>query len=95
MGDDIQIVEYKEIKDKFSNEQIHDFINLSMHQFIGKPLKIRQDCYQIEEYYLKNKGNFWIAIDTQKHEIIGSIALENRENIGTVKRFYVNKIINA
>mgnify|MGYP004456857083 FL=1 len=68
------------------------FINECMHKFIGRPYKERIDVSNINEYYIKNKGNFWLAIDCKTKEIIGTIAIENRDNkSGILKRFYVNE----
>ncbi len=82
---DIKIIEYNE---KY-NKKVNDFVNLSMHIFIGRPFKQREDLINIKKYYIENGGNFWIAID--KDNIIGTIALENRDTIGILKRFYVDK----
>ena len=82
---DIKIIEYSE---KYSKE-INDFINWSMYNFIGRKFKQREDLIDINEYYIKNGGNFWIAI--YKNKIIGTIALENRNKFGILKRFYVDK----
>lgn len=81
----IKIIEYNE---KYNNE-INDFVNWSMHIFIGRPFKQREDLINIKEYYIKNGGNFWIATDRNK--IVGTIALENRNTIGILKRFYIDK----
>lgn len=89
MQDNVQIIEYKYINNRFTNELIHDFINQSMHKFIGRPLKEREDCYNIEKHYLKNGGNFWIAVN--KDKIIGTIGLENRGNSGYLRRLYVDE----
>lgn len=62
-----------------------------MYKFINRPYKVRQDVANIEEHYIKNGGNFWLAIDTNFDKIIGTIGLEKRENIGIVRRFYVQE----
>ena len=72
-------------------EEINDFVNESMHKFINKPYKIRKDVADIEKHYIKNGGNFWLAVDTKSNKIIGTIGLVKRENIGIVKRFYVQE----
>ena len=83
----IKIIKYQnEFKD-----EICTFINDSMFTFIDRPYKDRPDVSNIEEYYLKNNGNFWLAIDVKTKKIIGSIALENKDKYGILKRFYVNK----
>ncbi len=81
----IKIIEYNE---KHSKE-VNNFVNWSMHNFIGRPFKQREDLNNIKEYYIKNGGNFWIATDADK--IVGTIALENRDTIGILKRFYIDK----
>jgi uncharacterized HAD superfamily protein/GNAT superfamily N-acetyltransferase len=83
----IKIIKYQ---NEFKNE-ICAFINESMFTFIDRPYKDRPDVSNIEEYYLKNNGNFWLAIDVKTKKIIGSIALENKDKYGILKRFYVNK----
>lgn len=83
----IKYIEY----DNIYLEEINDFINESMCKFINRPYKIRQDVANIEEHYIKNGGNFWLAIDTSVNKIIGTIGLEKRENIGIVRRFYVQE----
>lgn len=87
----IEIIEYKDINKKFCDKEINDFINENIYIAIGKPFKQRSDLINIEEYYIKNGGNFWIAIDIKENKIIGSIALEKREDKGILKRFYVHK----
>lgn len=89
MENSIQIIEYKNVPKKFSNQLIHEFVDLSMHHFIGRPFKVRNDVMQIEDYYIKNGGNFWIAVDKEK--IVGTIALEKRQKKGILKRFYVDE----
>ena len=83
----IKITQYKE---KYK-DNVCLFINECMHNFIGRPYKERPDVSNIEEYYLKNNGNFWLAIDVKSDKIVGSIAIENRDKYGILKRFYVSK----
>ena len=76
---------------KYSNE-VCNFVNESMHKFIGREFKERPDVSNIYDYYIKNNGNFWLAIDIRKEKIIGTIALENRnDKYGILKRFYVDE----
>ncbi len=91
MEDNIEIVEYKNINRKFSNEKIHEFINFNMHKFIGKPLKRRDDVINIQKYYIEKGGNFWIAIDKGENKIVGTIAFEKRNEKGILKRLYVDE----
>ena len=84
-----KIVSYTKANDY--DFDIHNFINESMHQFIGRPYKNREDVLNIYEYYLKNNGNFWIAYDVKNYEILSTIALENRKDYAILKRFYVRE----
>ena len=78
-------------EDKYKTE-VCNFINESMHKFIGRDYKERPDVLNINEYYIKNNGNFWLAIDVKTKKVIGTIALENRKNeYGILKRFYVDQ----
>lgn len=72
------------------SEQISQFINESMNIFINRPYKIRKDIIHIEDYYLKNGGCFWCAVDIKTDKIIGTIAFEKQNDIGILKRFYVS-----
>lgn len=72
--------------------EVCNFINESMHKFIGRDYKERPDVLNINDFYIKNAGNFWLAIDVKTKQVIGTIALENRDNkYGILKRFYVDE----
>ena len=83
-----KIIKFDECKFKID---VNKFVSECMHQFIGRPYKDRPDVMNIEDYYLKNKGQFWIAYDVRNKELIGTIALENRGEYGILKRFYIKK----
>ena len=89
LNEKIEIIDYINLNNRFTNNQIHDFINTCMYEFLNRPFKELKDIIDINGYYIKNGGNFWIAID--KDIIIGIIALENRGNIGILKRLYIKK----
>ena len=88
---DIKIVEYKDLDDNITNEIINDFINVNMNYFLGREFKRREDIINIENYYIKNGGNFWVAIDKKHNIIVGTIAVEVKDGKGVLKRFYVDK----
>ena len=85
--EEIKYIEY----DNIYLEEINTFINESMYKFINLPYEVRQDVAEIEQYYIKNGGNFWVAIDKKLNKVIGTIGLEKREHIGIVKRFYIQE----
>lgn len=83
----INYIEY----DNIYAEDIHTFVNESMHKFINRPYKIREDVANIEKIYINDGGNFWIALETNTNKIVGTIGLEKRGNIGIVRRFYIQE----
>ena len=83
-----RVVRFDDCKLKFD---INNFISECMHNFIGRPYKDRPDIMDIENYYLKNNGQFIIAYDVKEKQIVGTIALENRGQYGILKRFYVKE----
>ena len=87
MNEQVEIIEYKNFNNRFSNNQILEFINTCMYEFLNRPFKELKDIIDIEGHYINSGGNFWIAIDNKK--IIGTIALENRGDKGILKRLYI------
>ena len=81
----IKIIDYINFNNRFTNNQIHDFINTCMYEFLNRPFKELKDIIDIDGYYIKNGGNFWIAINEDK--IIGTITLENRANVLAIYNF--------
>lgn len=91
--DSIHILPIKDIKlhDHEINSKIGTFINECMKTYIGRPYKDRPDIINLEDYYLKNNGQFLIAYDTLTRQIVGTIAIQNKDHYGILKRFYVKK----
>ena len=81
----MEIIEYKNLNNRFTGNQILEFINTCMYEFLNRPFKELKDIIDIEGYYIKSGGNFWIAINEDK--IIGTIALENRANVLAIYNF--------
>lgn len=84
------IVKIIDFNDKHRTK-VCSFINECMHYFIGRPYKERPDVSNIKEYYYKNNGKFWLAIDVKTDKLVGTIALENHNTYGILKRFYVSE----
>lgn len=81
----IRIIKYN---DDYARETM-SFVNHSMHFFIHRPYKKIDDLLNINDYYIKNGGIFYLALCND--QVIGTIGLENSGDIGIVKRFYVAK----
>ena len=84
----MEIIEYKDLNNRFTNSQIRDFIDICMYEFLNRQFEDLQDVMDMEEHYIKNGGNFWIAVD--KDKIIGTIALENRANVLVIYNFFLS-----
>ena len=84
----MEIIEYKNLNNRFTNSQIRDFIDACMYEFLNREFEDLQDVMDMEEHYIKNGGNFWIAVD--KDKIIGTIALENRANVIVIYNFFLS-----
>ena len=81
----MEIIEYKNLNSRFTGNQILEFINTCMYEFLNRPFKELKDIIDIEGHYIKSGGNFWIAINEDK--IIGTITLENRANVLAIYNF--------
>ena len=85
----IKIVEY----DERYQEQIVDLILKIQNEEYAINLGIDEqpDLLNIEEEYILNGGNFWVAIDGDV-KVIGTIALLKKErSVGVLKKFFVEK----
>ena len=60
----MEIIEYKNLNNRFTNSQIREFIDTCMYEFLNRQFEDLQNV--MEEHYIKNSGNFWIAVDKDK-----------------------------
>lgn len=57
---------------------------------INLPIEEQPDLLDVNAYYFKNGGKFWIAVEDE--ELIGTIALMNKNNgNGVLKKFFVRQ----
>ena len=68
---------------------VNSFVSECMTYFLGRAGKDRPDCMDIEGYYQKAGGNFWLAVEAETGRLVGSIALERDGDKGIMKRYYV------
>ena len=68
---------------------VNQFISECMTLFLGRAGKDRPDCVDIEGYYQRSGGNFWLAIEEETNTLVGTIALEREGDKGIMKRYYV------
>ena len=66
-------------------------LNIQNNEFnVPVTLNDQPDLLDIESYYLKQHGNFWIALDDEK--LIGTIALIDIDNAqGALRKMFVHK----
>lgn len=83
----MEIIPYS---DKYKESTIKLIMDILEIEFGRHSKSGRPDLYRITEVYQKNKGNFWIAVETDK--VVGTIALSDYgKNRGYLERFYVAK----
>lgn len=58
---------------------------------VGISLEEQQDILNIDSHYIKNGGNFWVALN-EKNEVVGTIGLEKKTyEVCILKKFFVYK----
>lgn len=72
------------------NDEISNFISYCKYYFTKSPYQKWNDIINLESYYFKNSGMFYLAIDVKTKKIVGSIGLENMNDYGILKRFYID-----
>jgi GNAT superfamily N-acetyltransferase len=76
---------------EFEQQVIEFILNIQQNEF-GVPVTIadQPDLLDVENFYCKGKGNFWIATDNKK--LIGSIALIDTGNRqSALRKMFVHK----
>ena len=89
------MIKYLQFKEQYS-EQVYNLIkNLMINDLkidIDTVLKITKDLENINDNYIKNGGNFWIALDEDRNEVVGTVAIMKLDELNAeFKRFYVRK----
>lgn len=76
---------------KYDNEIIPLILNIQNNEAgIGLSLQEQPDLLDIEQYYLQNGGEFWIALSGDN--VIGTIGLMIKEQqCAVLKKFFVKK----
>lgn len=83
----IEIISYS---DKFKAQTISFIFDILENEFGHHSKSGRPDLHNISNYYQKNGGNFWLAVDNGN--VVGTIALSNYgDKNGFLERFYVKK----
>lgn len=89
------MITYLKFEEKYSIQVYNLVYNIMTEELkIDKKVvvEITKDLKNIKSNYLKNDGNFWIAIDNQTGEVIGTVAILKINNEeAEFKRFYVRK----
>jgi N-acetylglutamate synthase-like GNAT family acetyltransferase len=81
----MNIIEYKE---DYKKEVINLILYVQNIEFnVGISIDDQPDILDINTNYLK----FWIAIDNNSNKVIGCIGLQEKNEIGVMKKFFVYK----
>lgn len=77
-------------KDEYKEEVIKLILDIQNKEAgIGVSLQEQPDLNDIESFYIKGGGYFWIALN-EKNEVIGTIGLANKnDGYGILKKFFV------
>jgi len=76
---------------KFQQEVIELVLNIQQNEFnVPVTINDQPDLMNIENFYCKKNGNFWIALDGEK--VVGTIALIDIENKQVcLRKMFVDK----
>ena len=82
-----EIISYSE---KYKEQTVDFIFDILENEFGHHSESGRPDLHDISNYYQKNGGNFWLAVDNGS--VAGTIALSNHgDKNGFLERFYVKK----
>jgi putative acetyltransferase len=85
------MIEIIPFESRFTEKIIELILNIQQNEF-NVPITIhdQQDLLDIDRYYQKDNGNFWIAIDD--NNVVGTIALiDCGQGVGTIRKMFVKK----
>jgi N-acetylglutamate synthase-like GNAT family acetyltransferase len=76
---------------KYQQEVIDLILNIQQNEFnVPVTIKDQPDLLDVENFYCKNNGNFWIALENDK--VIGTIALIDIDNKQScLRKMFVHK----
>ena len=81
----------EEYQEKYKEGIAQLILNIQQNEFnIPVTLSDQPDLLNIENVYLKKKGNFWVAVETE--QVIGTIALIDMDkNQAALRKMFVHK----
>ena len=81
----------EEYQEKYKEGIAQLILNIQQNEFnIPVTLNDQPDLLNIEKVYLKNKGNFWVAVENM--QVIGTIALIDIDNKqAALRKMFVHK----
>jgi N-acetylglutamate synthase-like GNAT family acetyltransferase len=82
----------KQYEEKFKEDIIELILHIQQKEF-GVPVTLQDqpDLQQIPSFYIKEKGNFWVAVDDDD-QVIGTLALIDIGNEqGCIRKMFVKQ----
>lgn len=88
----ITYLQFKEIYTKQVYNLIYNIMLKELKIDSNLLSNIARDLENIREAYINKGGNFWIAIDTETNDVVGSVGILKIDNCtAEFKRFYVRE----
>jgi len=89
------MIKYKQFKDKYSNQVynlIHDIMIEELNMDEETIQNTTKDLKDIKNEYFNKEGKFWIAVDEEIDEVVGTVAIKRIDkDSAEFKRYYVKK----
>jgi len=89
------MIKYLQYENKYYtqvNNLIKNIMTNELKINIDIIVKTTSDLKNINEYYINNEGNFWLAIDNKTNEVVGTVGILKLDKVNAeFKRFYVLK----
>lgn len=83
-------IEIKTFSENLINEVLTLILNIQQNEFnISIKLEDQPDLFEIENFYRKNGGEFWVAMINK--EVVGTIAMLRINDIGVIRKMFVKK----
>lgn len=78
--------------DRYKEEVIKLILHVQNVEYgVGISVEEQPDILDIQSYYIKDGGNFWVALN-DNDEVVGSIGLQKKTNeVAVLKKFFVYK----
>jgi len=89
------MIEYMQFKEEYNVEVqklIYSIMEMELKINKEQISSITKDLENIKSYYINSGGNFWLAINKENSELVGTVGIRKIDEINAeFKRFYVKE----